>query len=140
MKRLLIAGAIVFATALHAHAATFVWHDTTRQDRSDDVLNEAVHACELQLPNAEPSSALFKRCMRPYGWRFEKTIRSPQRKAEPGVTVWNKDSRDPNVGWHTENGMRVCTHDCDNPEIPGSGAVCRDLGNGWRDCVTDWIK
>jgi len=55
------------------------------------------------------------------------------------ATVWNKDSKDPNVGWHTENGMRVCSHDCDNPEIPGSGARCKNvtfMGMRMRECVT----
>lgn len=49
----------------------------------------------------------------------------------------NRDSRDPNVGWHTVNGMRQCTQDCDNPEIPGSGYTCRNvnfLGMAMREC------
>jgi len=57
-----------------------------------------------------------------------------------GVTVYDRDSPDPNVGWHTDaSGMRVCSHDCDNPEIPGSGARCRDvnfMGMAMRECVT----
>jgi len=58
---------------------------------------------------------------------------------QTGVTVWDKESRDPNVGWHTVNGDRVCSHDCDNPEIPGSGAVCRNvtvMGMRMHECVT----
>jgi hypothetical protein len=58
---------------------------------------------------------------------------------EPGVTVWDRDSPNPDIGWHTENGMRVCRHDCDNPEIPGSGARCRDvnvMGMKMHECVT----
>ncbi len=43
------------------------------------------------------------------------------------VVVWDKDSKDPNIGWHTENGIRVCRHDCDNPEITGSGARCHNV-------------
>ena len=61
------------------------------------------------------------------------------RRSQSDVTVWNKDSKDPNVGWHTENGMRVCSHDCDNPEIPGSGARCKNvsfMGMAMRECVT----
>ena len=57
-----------------------------------------------------------------------------------GVTVYDHDSADPNIGWHTdESGMRVCHQDCDNPEIPGSGAKCRDvnwMGMAARECVT----
>jgi hypothetical protein len=56
------------------------------------------------------------------------------------TVVYNRDSRDPNIGWHTDkNGMRVCTNDCDNPEIPGSGAVCRNvtfMGMPMRECTT----
>lgn len=44
------------------------------------------------------------------------------------------------VGWHNDaSGMRVCHQDCDNPEIPGSGARCRDvnfMGMPMRECVT----
>jgi hypothetical protein len=54
--------------------------------------------------------------------------------------IYNRDSPDPGVGWHTDkNGMRVCTNDCDNPEIPGSGARCHDvtvMGMAMRECVT----
>jgi hypothetical protein len=35
--------------------------------------------------------------------------------------------------------MRVCHYDCDNPEIPGSGARCHDvnvMGMAGRECVT----
>jgi hypothetical protein len=60
--------------------------------------------------------------------------------AEPGVTVWDKDSPNPEIGWHTDaSGMRVCSHDCDNPEIPGSGARCRNvtvMGMAMHECVT----
>jgi hypothetical protein len=57
-----------------------------------------------------------------------------------GVTVYDHDSPDPDIGWHTDsNGMRVCSQDCDNPEIPGSGARCRSvnfMGMPMRECVT----
>jgi hypothetical protein len=60
--------------------------------------------------------------------------------ASSGVTVYDHDSRDPNVGWHNDSsGMRVCSYDCDNPEIPGSGARCRSVnfgGMAMRECVT----
>ena len=38
------------------------------------------------------------------------------------------------------SGMRVCTQDCDNPGIPGSGARCHDvswMGMPMRECVTE---
>jgi len=57
-----------------------------------------------------------------------------------GVTVYNRDSANPNIGWHSDSsGMRVCSYDCDNPEIPGSGARCRTIdfmGMAARECVT----
>jgi hypothetical protein len=59
--------------------------------------------------------------------------------ASSGVVTYNRDSKDPNVGWHTEGGMRVCHQDCDNPEIPGSGYTCRNVqafGMAMREC--DW--
>jgi hypothetical protein len=60
--------------------------------------------------------------------------------ANSGVTVYNHDSPNPNIGWHTDQyGMRYCSQDCDNPEIPGSGAKCRNvnwMGMAARECVT----
>jgi hypothetical protein len=61
-------------------------------------------------------------------------------KANPSGTVtYNRDSPNPNIGWHTQGGMRVCSQDCDNPEIPGSGYTCRNvtwMGMKAREC--DW--
>jgi hypothetical protein len=60
-------------------------------------------------------------------------------RADSGVTVYDRDSPNPAIGWHTENGLRVCTNDCDNPEIPGSGARCRTInfmGMRGRECET----
>jgi hypothetical protein len=62
-----------------------------------------------------------------------------KRENDSGVTVYNRDSANPAIGWHTENGMRVCHYDCDNPEIPGSGARCHNvnfMGMPMRECVT----
>jgi hypothetical protein len=58
-------------------------------------------------------------------------------RASSGVVTYNRDSKDPNIGWHDDGGMRVCHQDCDNPEIPGSGYTCRDvqvLGMAIREC------
>jgi hypothetical protein len=68
------------------------------------------------------------------------TRRTP-RAARPSdhEVTYDRDSKNPNVGWHTQGGMRVCTQDCDNPEIPGSGYTCRNvnvLGMAMREC--DW--
>jgi hypothetical protein len=60
--------------------------------------------------------------------------------ADSGYTVYDLDSPNPNIGWHNDsNGMQVCHHDCDNPEIPGSGARCHDvvvMGMAMRECVS----
>ena len=56
--------------------------------------------------------------------------------SSPAV-VYNRDSRDPTVGWHWEVGMRTCHNDCDNPEIPGSGYTCKNvnfMGMPMREC------
>jgi hypothetical protein len=53
------------------------------------------------------------------------------------AVVYNRDSRNPNVGWHWEGGMRTCHNDCDNPEIPGSGYTCRNvnfMGMAMKEC------
>ena len=66
----------------------------------------------------------------------ERHARTSQSSAS-GVVTYNRDSADPNVGWHWQGGMRVCHRDCDNPEIPGSGYTCRNvqaLGMAMREC------
>jgi hypothetical protein len=69
-----------------------------------------------------------------------KTRHVVKHAANSGVTVYDHDSPNPNIGWHTDStGMRACTQDCDNPEIPGSGAKCRNvnwMGMAARECVT----
>jgi hypothetical protein len=63
------------------------------------------------------------------------TARQPQ--SSNHEVTYDRDAKDPNVGWHTQGGMRVCTEDCDNPEIPGSGYTYRDvnvLGMAMREC------
>src|SRR5580658_1443994 len=66
------------------------------------------------------------------------TRRTPRAaRASNHEVTYDRDAKDPNVGWHTQGGMRVCTQDCDNPEIPGSGYTCRNvnvLGMAMREC------
>jgi hypothetical protein len=64
----------------------------------------------------------------------------PKPHGSGGVVTYNHDSPDPNVGWHWDHGMRECSEDCDNPEIPGSGYTCRNVhlfGMDWRECDKD---
>jgi hypothetical protein len=58
-------------------------------------------------------------------------------RSYPSVVTYNRDSPDPSVGWHSQGGVRVCTNDCDNPEIPGSGFTCKNVqvfGMAMREC------
>jgi len=112
MKCVIAAGAILIAAALTGPA--YADAVTTGTSAPAATLNHVVK------PKPAPHSA-----------------RAP-RTSDNEVT-YDRDSKDPNVGWHTQGGMRVCTQDCDNPEIPGSGYTCRDvnfLGMPMREC--DW--
>src|SRR5262249_12325123 len=131
MKRILIASLILFGAAVGAHANNYVWDDIRKPPRSNAAMDGAVQrdaaTCDQQV--GEPSgypSAKYRACMASRGWKFSKYTRTTPRR-DSDTTVWDRDSPDPNVGWHWRNGMRVCTQDCDNPEIPGSGAVCRNV-------------
>jgi hypothetical protein len=64
-------------------------------------------------------------------------VRAVHASQSSSAVTYNRDSKNPNVGWHTQGGLRGCTEDCDNPEIPGSGYTCRDvnvLGMAMREC------
>ena len=142
MKRALIAGAIVLATVLNAHADQMVyrWYDTIRphgHKRPDAVSYANLARCNAQFgEQTDGLSPAFKACMESQGYRLV----SANLRGTPHASVtYNRDSRDPTVGWHTENGFRVCHNDCDNPEIPGSGAICSNvtvMGTPMRQCVT----
>jgi hypothetical protein len=81
----------------------------------------------------------FNTCMRAHGWVIDHVVPDPS----PTV-VYNRDSKDPNVGWHWEGGMRACHNDCDNPEIPGSGFSCKTVAfmgsrpENARSKISDW--
>jgi hypothetical protein len=142
MKRVIIAGAIVLASVLNAHAGQMVykWYDTIRPNghkRPDVVSNANLATCNAQFgEQTDGLSPGFKACMESQGYRL---ISARMRGVAAGTVIYNRDSRDPGVGWHTENGFRVCHNDCDNPEIPGSGATCSNvtvIGTPMRQCVT----
>lgn len=142
MKRIMIATALIFSTVVSAHADQMIyhWYDTIRphgHKRPDAVGLASVAKCNAEYGNADDGLPPgFKECMQRQGYRLISAVdhRSPRTTA-----IYDRNSRDPNVGWHTENGMRVCHNDCDNPEIPGSGAVCKNvnvMGTVMRQCVT----
>jgi len=68
------------------------------------------------------------------------TGKKPHQRAVPDAShsvTYDKDSPNPAIGWHWENGFRVCHNDCDNDEIPGSGFTCMDvtvMGQAMRQC------
>jgi hypothetical protein len=116
MKYAIITAATLLSTALSVQAYSAVANDGMGSIKSDPMTFAAV-----QHHIKKPSHARKSR---------------PPRSSPPVVT-YNHDSKDPNVGWHWVGGMRTCTQDCDNPEIPGSGYTCRDvqvLGMAMREC------
>jgi hypothetical protein len=118
MRRAIVAFAILLGVALSTQAY------------ADAGASTAAPAQTTAAPHPAPQQA--------------KKSSAPARK--PGATqssanevTYDRDSKNPNVGWHTQGGMRVCTQDCDNPEIPGSGYTCKNvnfLGMAMREC--DW--
>jgi hypothetical protein len=144
MKRVIMAGAIVLASVLNADAGQMVykWYDTIRPNghkRPDPVSYANLATCNAQFgAQTDGLSPEFKACMESQGYRLL-SARMHGTPASSTTVTYNRDSRDPRVGWHTENGFRVCHNDCDNPEIPGSGAVCSNvtaMGTPMRQCVT----
>jgi hypothetical protein len=137
MKRAIIALVFLSVAALSANAATDVWNDTQKPPRSDAEMDAQVQTdgsiCDREVgAQSGLPSARYRSCMARYHWVFSHMRRSAPRST-PSVVVHDRDSRDPNIGWHWEGGMRVCHQDCDNPEIPGSGYTCRDVG-AMREC------
>jgi hypothetical protein len=113
MKRATFAFVILLSAVLSAQAYAGAADNGSQTPASDAVKYAALQQAKkvARKPSAAPASS-------------------------PAVT-YNHDSKDPNIGWHWENGERVCHQDCDNPEIPGSGYTCRDvqfLGMAMREC------
>lgn len=110
MKPVLIISAILLSASVSAHATA----DAPQQPQA--------------APGTHVASHQIKKPMR---------TRNAATQSSSNVVTYNRDSKDPNVGWHWEGGMRVCHNDCDNPEIPGSGYTCRNvqfLGMPMREC------
>jgi hypothetical protein len=107
--------------------------------RSDAIFDADLNFCYGQTGASRYSqdTPAFKQCMLSRKWRWQsvKIVRDPS----SGAVTYNRDSPDPNVGWHWRGGMRTCTNDCDNPEIPGSGYTCMNvqaLGMTMRQCTS----
>ena len=93
------------------------------------LLMSVVSALTLAAVTGESATALAAKAHKP----ARAHARPDPRK--PTVIIFNHDSKDPNVGWHTVNGFRTCTQDCENPEAAGSGYTCTYHLDGWRECV-----
>jgi len=71
------------------------------------------------------------------GRKAARTHKPPAAQSSSRAVTYNRDSKNPNIGWHWEGGMRTCHQDCDNPEIPGSGYTCKNVkvfGMAMREC------
>src|SRR5258708_6618508 len=104
MKRILVAGALMFATALNANADQMVyrWYETIRQNghkRPNAIGNANRAKCDAEYGEQTTGlSAGYKACMERLGYR----LMAAARRSTPSATViYNRDSRDPNIGWHT---------------------------------------
>ena len=77
-RKWIVLGALLLSSP--AFADHNIWQDITRQHRSDDILSQAISACEFKVGpdlNGHPTSAAWKQCMRGYGWQLQKTIKEP---------------------------------------------------------------
>lgn len=76
MKRLIIAAALLAASALSAHADIDIYVDATGRHRGDDALHADTAYCDARYgapKNGRPTSRAYKSCMAKRGWRFERT-------------------------------------------------------------------
>jgi hypothetical protein len=144
MKRIILAGIVLFSLTASASADQLIirWYDTIRphgQKRPDAVGEAAVEHCNQTFGvQYDYVSRAFKACMARQGYRFMSARMTDG--GGGGSVTYNRDSRNPSVGWHNEGGFRVCHNDCDNPEAPGSGYTCSNvqfMGTTMRKCEKD---
>lgn len=146
MKGTITLAALIMIISSVAHAQNYklVWDDVRSPWRANSEMNAAVQAdseaCDAEVGEQHgPPTSQYKACMARHDWKLRRVVTSPVAKRSSSVIVYNRDSRDPAVGWHWENGMRTCHYDCDNPRIPGSGYTCRDIdfmGSPTTECTS----
>ena len=137
-----ISAALMCGLAAAYAGTNDTYHDLVRPNghaRSDAIFEADLNFCYGQTGASRYSqdTPAFKQCMLGRKWRWE-SVKTVRNSSSNGVT-YNRDSPDPNVGWHWQGGMRTCTNDCDNPEIPGSGYTCKNvqvLGMAMRECTS----
>jgi hypothetical protein len=107
------------------------WADVRKPWRANSEIDAAVQT-DAKICNEEvgelhgAATAQYKACMAQHDWKFLRATKSPVKQPSSTI-VYNRDSPNPGIGWHWENGMRTCHYDCRNPRIPGSGYTCRDI-------------
>jgi hypothetical protein len=123
MKRVIVAGAIVLASVLNAHAGQMVyqWYDTIRPNghkRPDPVSYANLAKCNAQFgEQTDGLSPEFKACMESQGYRLL-SARMHGTPASNNAVTYNRDSRDPSVGWHTETASGSATMIATIPKYP----------------------
>jgi hypothetical protein len=150
MRRTIVVCAALLSGVAGAQAdqAVMKYYDRVRphrRPRSDAIHQADLNYCYNQTGADRnlPDTPAFKKCMlgRGYRWLSTGVAPSPSAPANSSSAVtYNRDSKDPTVGWHWEGGSRVCHNDCDNPEIPGSGFTSNNvvfMGMATRKCTRE---
>jgi len=132
MKRMIIIALLLASSAAHAQNYKNVWDDIRKPWRANSEMDAAVQtdsrACDAEVGELHGvATPAYKACMLRHDWKFDHASTSPAAQPSPSTVIYNRDSRDPGIGWHWEGGMRTCHYDCDNPRIPGSGYTCKDI-------------
>lgn len=133
MKRIIIIAAlVVISSAAEAQNYKNVWDDVRNPWRANSEMDAAVQAdartCDAEVGELHgPATPQYKACMARHDWKFSNASKSSATQPSSSTIVYNRDSSNPGIGWHWEDGMRTCHYDCDNPRIPGSGYTCKDI-------------
>jgi hypothetical protein len=149
LRTIVVCAALLSGVAgAQADQAVMKYYDLVRPHRRPR--SDAIHQADLDYCYNQtgadrnlPDTPAFKKCMLGRGYRWLSTGVAPSSSApanSSSAVTYNRDSKDPTVGWHWEGGSRVCHNDCDNPEIPGSGFTCNNvvfMGMATRKCTRE---
>jgi hypothetical protein len=133
MKRtIILAALVVINSAAQAQNYKNIWDDVRSPWRDNSEIDAAVQAdartCDAEVGELHgPATPQYKSCMARHDWKFRRVITSSAKQPSSSTIIYNRDSPNPGIGWHWEDGMRTCHYDCDNPRIPGSGYTCKDI-------------
>jgi hypothetical protein len=137
-----VAAMLIAGAAVTRADAAEVYYDLIRPNGHpgpDAIFQAALDYCYNQTgaDRTAPDTAEFKQCMLGRHYHWLRSSAGGDSSPPPSIT-YDKDSKNPAVGWHWEGGNRVCHNDCDNPEIAGSGYTCTNvvwMGQPTRKCV-----